>query len=179
LLLPFFAALVILISIILSSTLQRLILKPNRSIGEIRPLLLTLALICGLLSIIFSILFAAGAFDPHRPPMHQKTADFPAMAAGILAILLIVFVYWWFDRRSKIILQKWAYENGFQIMEKKKRYLFFAGPFNWWTNSRNQIIYYLKVRDRNGRERSGWARCGSYFGGVFFSDKIEVKWDEP
>jgi hypothetical protein len=97
---------------------------------------------------------------------------------GPLMIAFFVTVFWWFDRRSKIILKKWADENGFEIVEKKQRYMIFTGPFKFWTNSRNQIIYCLTVRDREGHERSGWARCGSYLGGVFFSDKIEVRWDE-
>ncbi len=93
------------------------------------------------------------------------------------ALALIVTVFWLFDRRSKVILQRWADSNGFQILQKRQRYMFFTGPFRFWTNSRNQIIYFFRVRDREGRERSGWARCGSYFGGVFFSDKIEIRWD--
>ena len=97
---------------------------------------------------------------------------------GVPAIALFVTVFWWFDRRSKIILMKWADTNGFEILQKKQRYLFFTGPFRFWTNSRNQIIYFFRVRDREGRERSGWARCGSYLGGVFFSDKIEIRWNE-
>ena len=97
---------------------------------------------------------------------------------GVPAITLFVMVFWWFDRRSKIILQKWADSNGFQILQKTQQYMIFTGPFKFWTNSRNQIIYWFRVRDKQGRERSGWARCGSYFGGVFFSDKIEIRWDE-
>jgi hypothetical protein len=93
--------------------------------------------------------------------------------------LFIVSVLWWFDRRSKIILRNWAKKNEFEILQSEQRYLFFTGPYKFWTNSRNQIIFFLRVRDRQGHERSGWIRCGSYFGGVFFSDQIEVRWDEP
>src|SRR5450432_2194307 len=88
--------------------------------------------------------------------------------------LFVVTVFWWFDRRSKIILQNWAKENGFQITQSKQRYMFFTGLFKFWTNSRNQIIFFLRVRDREGHERSGWIHCGSYFGGVFFSNEIQV-----
>jgi hypothetical protein len=94
------------------------------------------------------------------------------------AIAVLVTVLWSFDRRSKVILQKWADDHGFQIARKEQRHMIFTGPFKFWTNGRNQTIYYVTVRDRNGHERSGWARCGSYLGGVFFSDKIEVIWDE-
>ncbi len=97
---------------------------------------------------------------------------------GSFAIALFVAVCWWFNKRSKIILQRWAEANGFEILEKKQRYMIFTGPFRFWTNSRNQIIYFFRVRDREGHERTGWARCGSFWGGVFFSDKIEIRWDE-
>ena len=101
-----------------------------------------------------------------------------SLLVGSVAITLVVTTFWWFNRRSKVILQNWAERNGFQITEKKQRYMFFTGPFKWWTNSRNQIIWFFKVRDQTGRERSGWARCGSYWAGVFFSDQIEVRWNE-
>jgi hypothetical protein len=107
----------------------------------------------------------------------DKDTIFP-FVIGPIAIALFVTVFWCFDRRSKIILKRWADENGFEIVEKKQRYMFSTGPFKFWTNSRNQIIYFFRVRDRAGHERSGWARCGSYFGGVFFSDNIEIRWDE-
>jgi hypothetical protein len=97
---------------------------------------------------------------------------------GPLMVVFVVAASWWFDRRSKIILKKWADENGFDIVEKRQRYMFFTGPFRFWTNGRNQVVYFLRIRDRGGHERSGWARCGAYFGGVFFSNKIEIRWDE-
>jgi hypothetical protein len=46
-----------------SSHLQRLILKPGRTVGEVRPLLRLLAFISGLLLVIFSVLLARGAFN--------------------------------------------------------------------------------------------------------------------
>ena len=101
-----------------------------------------------------------------------------SIVAGSVAIALVVGVNSWCNKRSKTILQKWADANGFQIVEKNQRYMVCTGPFKWWTNSRGQIIYFLKLRDRDGCERSGWARCGSYFGGVFSSDKIEVRWED-
>lgn len=100
------------------------------------------------------------------------------LVVGPLMIAFFLSIFWWFDRRSKTILNKWADQNGFEIVEKKQRYMFFTGPFRFWTNSRNQLIYSFRVRDRDGHERSGWARCGSYFGGVFFSNQIEIRWDE-
>jgi hypothetical protein len=43
--------------------IQRVILKPGRSIGEIKPFLRLLAFVCALMLAIFSILLASGAFN--------------------------------------------------------------------------------------------------------------------
>ena len=96
-----------------------------------------------------------------------------------LVVIAAVFGLWWLAlSRAKTILRKWASESGFQILSCENRYLIGTGPFKWWTNSRNQIIYHVRVRDREGRERSAWVRCGSYLGGVVFSNQVEVRWDE-
>jgi hypothetical protein len=98
--------------------------------------------------------------------------DTLGIVVGGVILVVVVSTYWWFDRRSKVILQKWAEENRFQITAKKQRYMFFTGPFRWWTNGKNQIIYFVKVRDKEGRERSGWVRCGGYLGGVLLAIKL-------
>jgi len=74
-------------------------------------------------------------------------------------------------------LRAWANEGGLQIVGFKKKNLTNRGPFRWATNSPNQSIFHVRVRDREGRERTGWIRCGSYLGGMLFSKKVEVKWD--
>lgn len=51
-----------------SPTLQRLILKPDRSVGEIRPFLLLLTFVTGLLLVVFTILLASGAFNQAPNP---------------------------------------------------------------------------------------------------------------
>jgi hypothetical protein len=47
--------------------LQGIVLKPGRSVGEIRPFLRLLAIVSGFLLVAFSILLATGAF-PNPPP---------------------------------------------------------------------------------------------------------------
>jgi len=81
--------------------------------------------------------------------------------------------------RAGAILGDWATKGGFQVLSFERKYLIGTGPFKWWTNSRNQIIYRIRVRDSAGKERSGWLRCGSYMAGVLFSKEAEVRWDEP
>ena len=68
-LLPLLAAFGFSIGVLMSPTLQRLVLKPDRHVGEIRSLLLLLSSISGLLLVVFSILLASGAFN--QASMHH------------------------------------------------------------------------------------------------------------
>jgi hypothetical protein len=99
----------------------------------------------------------------------------------LFAILLIAgFITWnWlFQVRAKSIIRKWAAEHGYAILHFKSP--FHTGPFGFWTMSRGRVVYYVSVRDGAGLERMAWVRCGSFGGGVLFSNEIEVRWnDEP
>lgn len=99
---------------------------------------------------------------------------------GIVSFFItyISGILWWVDRRSNAILQKWAGECGLEITGTERRYLS-IGPFKWWSNNGRRTIYLLTVRDQKGQHRTCWARCGGSLGGVYFSDKIEIKWVEP
>ena len=100
-------------------------------------------------------------------------------AASLLVVVTgFVGVIWLWVWRARVVLRAWAAEGGFRIIRFQKTNITGRGPFNWWTNSPYQSIYHLRVRDSEGRERSGWVRCGSYFGGVLFSNKAEVKWED-
>src|ERR1035437_10100484 len=91
-----------------------------------------------------------------------------------VAIIMVVTVVWSFSR-GRTILNRWAQDNGFQILHSEIRTLC-AGPFTW-TSSRNQIVYFVRVLDKEGREHSGWVRCGSFWRGIS-SDKTEVRWKD-
>ncbi len=67
-LLPLYAVFALSVGSLISRPLQRLILKPGRNVGEIQPFLRLLAFVCGLLSVIFTILVATGAFKPAPNP---------------------------------------------------------------------------------------------------------------
>jgi hypothetical protein len=59
---PLLFAFALSVGTLISTKLQRIILKPGRNVGEIRPFLRLLAFVSWLLLIIFSILLACGAF---------------------------------------------------------------------------------------------------------------------
>lgn len=104
--------------------------------------------------------------------MDQKTAIIILVVAGAISALEIVFL-------AEKILQRWVAKNGFELLEKRQHYFFYRGPFDAWTTSNTQVVYSVRIRDRQGSERTGWVRCGTFLGGVFFSNKAEVRWDQP
>jgi hypothetical protein len=91
----------------------------------------------------------------------------------VMAAFAVASIVWHFGR-SRDVLQKWADDNGFQIIES--RYAHWKGPF-MWTSSKGQSVYRVTVRDRNGYTRSGWVRCGSWWLGLW-SDSAQVRWDD-
>jgi hypothetical protein len=92
---------------------------------------------------------------------------------GLILLAICSFVLHF--HRSRTVLERWAAENCFEILESDYRSLC-RGPF-FWTSSEEQTVYKVKVRDREGVGRSGWVRCGRWFVGLW-SDRVEVKWDD-
>jgi hypothetical protein len=93
----------------------------------------------------------------------------------IVAILFVIGAISWHRSRSRCVLERWAAEHGFEILHSEYRILS-RGPF-FWTTSKGQTVYYVKVRDGRGIERSGWVRCGGWLLGLL-SDKAEVRWTD-
>jgi hypothetical protein len=93
----------------------------------------------------------------------------------VACIAIIILIYIWEFKRSGEILQQWADENDFEIIHREYRTTF-RGPFSW-TTTKSQTVYFVQVCDRNGRERSGWVRCGSWFWGLS-SNTAEVRWED-
>jgi hypothetical protein len=91
------------------------------------------------------------------------------------ALTILIFGLRWHFARSAAILQKWADENGYEILEKSYRY-FFRGPF-FFRTTKEQTVYRVTVRDKAGQVRTGWVACGSWWWGLW-SDQAKVRWDE-
>jgi hypothetical protein len=102
-------------------------------------------------------------------------------AAVMEIIIFLVFLgaaassLFWTTSRSQDLLQRWASQNGYRIIEAKYAY-FFKGPF-FWTSSKGQTVYRVIVEDEAGLTRSGWVRCGSWAFGVL-SDQVQARWDD-
>ena len=97
-------------------------------------------------------------------------------AIFVVAILLVgVVACVWHINRSRSLLEEWAGQNGYRVIESSYRSIM-RGPF-FWTTSKGQTVYRVTVEDRTGRVRSGWVRCGSFWGGLL-SDPVQVRWDD-
>jgi hypothetical protein len=90
------------------------------------------------------------------------------ISAGVLYV-----VYTLTSNRSQHMLFRWAEENGYQILDYQAKILN-RGPFFW--ASKGQLVFRVAVEDAHGTQRTGWVRCGSYWGGIF-SYEVDVKWD--
>src|SRR5437762_2925342 len=104
--------------------------------------------------------------------MNDKGAQVLAILAfGLFAVVSIA----WHFSRSRTLLERWAAENGYRILASEQRFLS-GGPF-FWTTSKGQTVYRVKVEDPAGRVRQGWVRCGSWMFGLL-SNKAEARWDD-
>ncbi len=92
----------------------------------------------------------------------------------VASIAVAIASIWWQSDKSQIIVQEWAQQNGFRLLESK--FSLSKGPF-LWTSSKRQTVYRVRVEDKSGRVRGGWVKCGSYWWGLM-SDEAQVRWDD-
>lgn len=101
-------------------------------------------------------------------------------ASAMEAILVVVFVLiaigaWAMEgTRSGSMLDAWARREGVSLVSSSRA--IWPGPF-WLRSGKGHTFYRITVRDKRNRERNGFARCGGWFGGVLFSDQVEVVWE--
>lgn len=77
-------------------------------------------------------------------------------------------------RRAHALVTEWATTNGFEIVRREWVW-FRLGPFPL-ASFGHQAIYYLVVRDREGKEHTCWLKLGDFFVGLL-SDRIGVRWE--
>jgi len=103
--------------------------------------------------------------------MHDNFEIIPVLLVLVICGGAFYFQY----SRSRSLLEGWAAQNGYEILQREFRYLR-RGPF-FWTSSKGQTVYYVSVRDREGQVRFGFVRCGGWWLGLW-SAKTEVRWDD-
>ena len=114
----------------------------------------------------------------------MATAEF-----ALIGVIAAMYIRWWYSfvaRSTDPALTEWQKGSGYIIVRKRLR-SFFRGPF-FFSSSNLQAVYRLDLMDKSGRGRLAWARCGSFWGGVFekpvivevvLDDQAEKDWVEP
>ena len=103
-----------------------------------------------------------------------------SMSDPFIPFLMIIFIgviiasVVWKESRGQELLERWARENSFRLLNVEECY-FNRGPF-FWTTAKGQVVFRVEVQDSQGRQRNGWVRCGSWIGGLL-SDETEVRWE--
>ena len=105
-----------------------------------------------------------------------------SIACALFLLILVVGVLFALSayavgtyRHAAQILEQWAANNHYRIIESDRRYLR-KGPFTW-TSSQSQIIYRVTVQDPSGNIRHGWVRCGSFILGAW-QNAVDVRWED-
>ena len=88
---------------------------------------------------------------------------------------MLVSVFWGYFALSRSVLNRWVNANDYELLHSEVRH-FRRGPF-FFTSSNGQTVYHVKLRTREGVERTGFVRCGSFWLGVV-SDVAEARWDD-
>jgi hypothetical protein len=106
-------------------------------------------------------------------------------ALAVVGVVIAFFVCYmiWFELRSRAILSQWAWANEYTIVHLESKSFFTAPLFKWnrgpftWTSNLSQAVYSVRVRDREGRMRTGWVCCGAFWSGLL-SNKVKVRWED-
>ncbi len=108
-------------------------------------------------------------------PLHNHNVL--QQAGAFIFVAAIVMVGFTFQmRRTQSIVDNWATNNSFQLEDCRMSW-FLYGPY-FLRVSKGQSVCRFTVRDRDGQTYTGWARCGSFWGGLW-SDAIDVTWNSP
>jgi hypothetical protein len=89
--------------------------------------------------------------------------------AAAVICLLRADIRW--ERRR---LEAWARREKLEIVSRQRR-VWRRGPFD---PLGQYLVFRIRVRDAEGKEKDGWVRLGSWFWGPW-SDEAEARWDPP
>jgi hypothetical protein len=83
--------------------------------------------------------------------------------------------------KAESIIERWVEEHDAELLEVKRilhRNHPFADRFGFGLGKWPGVVYFVEVRTRKGRERSGWVymRVGPF--AVPLASSLEIRWDE-
>jgi hypothetical protein len=93
-----------------------------------------------------------------------------------LFVLILTVLAWQFIG-TDYLLQKWAKQNSYRLVDSSICWVD-KGPF-FGTTGRDQLVYYVIVQGPDGKRQSAWVRCGGFLPGLL-TNRVEVEWNrEP
>jgi len=100
--------------------------------------------------------------------------EHPQIAVFIVLLALVTPLLIYREKRINSVLSSWASREGVEILKRTSGF-FRKSPF-FFTLGR-QEVFYLQVRDRQGKELTCWVKLGDAFFGVFFDKWVDVRWE--
>lgn len=97
----------------------------------------------------------------------------PFLFVLILIVLGTTFQLW-LNARARKMIEAWAADNGFRILEMEYRPLR-RGPYAWNTPA-GRMVFRVLVQDGDGRKRPGWLRCGHWLMGMGLRH-VDISWE--
>jgi hypothetical protein len=95
---------------------------------------------------------------------------FAGTAALFIAALILSNMYW--KRR----LTKWAESEHLELVSFRYAW-FYEGP-SAWTRSRNQHVFRVVTKDRDGLTRYCWIMFGTFWGFTWGEPITKVEWSD-
>src|SRR5262245_21851418 len=77
--------------------------------------------------------------------------------------------------RCRRAFRRWTEKNGFEVVSEETRGIG-KGPFQWGFREDYEVTR-LEVRDRDGKVRTGYIRCGNHAKGFLGQHDVGVCWE--
>jgi lipopolysaccharide export LptBFGC system permease protein LptF len=109
----------------------------------------------------------------------KKNKMIPFLLIGSLFVAVALFGWWmfrWQYNKADSLLENWARDNNYTVVEKTDANPPGTGPKDRWAANK-QIMYRVTVKDPDGKTKTGIVKLGSEGSGTL-SNKVTVEWDD-
>ena len=97
--------------------------------------------------------------------------EWPVVVVAGVVVIVLPACLMWLSYAPVRAVKRWARANGYRVLEMRRRLLDMGGPAYG-----GRIVFWVKVRSRDGVIHSGKAYVGSRLNP--FSARVTVEWDE-
>lgn len=100
--------------------------------------------------------------------------------SGIATIIVFIVIFSYFGiwlnikpyRKANKLIEKWAHDNGYEVLEKRKKIGFDTGPYTFGGYT---AIHKILIVDRNGCKRKAWTKTGNYMWPFSCSFRVHIE----